>query len=124
MKRCANCNKNYEDSKAFCPGCGGALIPVANTFAENTKAAPTSGGNSGSSGQAGTSAESPWYFQWAGTILAVVGLIIEWELSAIFGAALTIVGFILAKDSPIQTNKIVATVLLVIGIVLLIITYI
>lgn len=118
MKRCTNCNKDYEDSKLFCPECGGSLVLAANAVVEETKAMPNSDGNSNSSGQTGTPTESPWYIQWAGTILAVVGLIIEWEIALTFGVVLTIVGFILAKNSPIQINKIVATVLMVIGILL------
>ncbi len=122
MKKCTNCNKEYDDSKTFCPKCGSLLISVTTA---GTGAATTPGttGNSNVSGQpTAPGKEAPWYVQWKGTLLAVAGLIIEWYLSAFVGAVLIGVGFILGKDSPASGNKIASTVLLVIGIILLVIT--
>jgi len=123
MKRCTKCNKEYGDDKVFCPECGSSLI---STAADGTGGATTTSGINGNQNISGKPAapvsESPWYVQWRGTILAVVGLIIEWELSALLGAVLIGVGFILGKDSPASGNKIVTTVLLVIGIILLVVT--
>ena len=35
MKKCTNCNKEYDDSTAFCPGCGGVLTPIASPGMNN-----------------------------------------------------------------------------------------
>jgi len=59
--------------------------------------------------------------EWKGAILAAAGLFIEWKISALLGVILIGVGFMLAKDSPISGNKITATVLLVIGVILFLI---
>lgn len=123
MKRCANCNKEFDDSKLFCPECGSPL-PSAATFGTSGTTAPSGfNGNLNTAGRPVTPApETPWYSQWKGTILAVIGLIVEWEWSALFGAILIGVGFVLGKDSQNSGNKVVTTSLLVIGIILLIVT--
>lgn len=133
MKRCVNCSKEFDDSKVFCTECGSPLAAVSGTG--GTAAPSGSNGNLNTAGNlnmagnpntagnpAAPAPEEPWYSQWKGTILAVIGLIVEWEWSALFGAILIGVGFILGKDSPQPGNKAVTAVLLVIGIILLIVT--
>ncbi len=123
MKRCTKCNKEFDDNKLFCPECGSSLISAATDGTGGTTATSGINGNrNASGGPVAPVTDSPWYAQWKGTILAAVGLLIEWELSALLGVALIGVGFMLAKDSPISGNKTTTTVLLVIGVILFFIT--
>lgn len=121
MKRCANCNKEFDDSKMFCPECGNPLSYAASGTSGTT--APSGfNGNLNTAGRPVTPApESPWYVQWKGTILAVIGLIVEWEWNVVLGVALVVTGFILDKDSQNPGNKAVTAVLLVIGIIMFIV---
>lgn len=92
MKKCNNCSKEYDDSKMFCPLCGGQLTPVAPP--------PTPASNA-----------SPSFFEnWGGVLLAVIGLIIAWEVHAVFGFALAVLGLIWGWSSPNKINKILSAV--------------
>lgn len=88
MKKCVKCNKQYDDSKMFCPTCGGQLVPV-------TPSSSTS-----------SSGSSSWFDQWGGILLAAVGILIEWELSAVFGLAVAAVGVVCGYNSTNTVNKI------------------
>ncbi len=90
MKKCAKCNKQYDDSKMFCPICG-----------EKLAEAPASSG-SASSG----AGSSSWFGQWGGILLAVVGILIAWEIHAVLGFAITAVGVVFGHNSSNKINKI------------------
>ena len=101
MKKCSKCNKEYDDSKMFCPACGGQLVPVSTTPSDS-KPAPS------------------WLENWGGLLLAVVGLIVAWEVHAVFGTALAVVGIIWGWSSPNQINKISSLIVGIITILLFI----
>lgn len=114
MKKCINCNREYDDSKMFCPECGASLVSNessvinANLNTERkTDPAPVS--------------SVPWYQQWMGTIICIVGLLIEWEINAIVGTAVIVSGFLQANKTN-SKDKIVSAILLGIGIILCFIT--
>lgn len=105
MKKCNNCSKEYDDSKMFCPLCGGQLTPVAPP--------PTPASNA-----------SPSFFEnWGGVLLALVGLIVAWEVDAMFGTALAVIGIICGWASPNNTNKILSIIVGGITILLFIFLY-
>lgn len=86
MKKCVKCNKQYDDSKMFCPTCGGQLVSVTPS--------PTS------------SSSGSWFDRWGGILLAVVGILIAWELNAVFGLAVAVVGVVSGYNSSNTVNKI------------------
>ncbi len=88
MKKCSTCNQEYDDSKLFCPVCGEQLTDVTPT--------PTPP----------KSEALPWYKNWGGVLLALAGLIIAWEVNAMFGFALAILGMVFGWSSPNKINKI------------------
>lgn len=90
MKKCGTCNKEYDDSKMFCPVCGGQLTSVTPEPAKT--AAPT------------------WFENWGGILLTLVGLFIAWEVHALVGFALAVVGMISGWSSPNKINKILSLV--------------
>lgn len=111
MKRCTNCNAEYDDSQVFCKKCGVALVsgtPVNQTANAGMNVQPA--------------AQEAGYKRWLGTIIAVIGLTVEWNLSALFGLIIVAAGFGQAYKSSNQGNKTVTTILLVIAIILYIIT--
>ena len=91
MKKCSKCGKEYDDSKMFCPVCGGQLTSVAPvTPKPNTSPS--------------------WIENWGGVLLTVIGLIIAWEVHAVFGFALAVLGLIWGWSSPNKINKILSAV--------------
>ena len=86
MKKCNVCNKEYDDSKMFCPVCGGQLTTVTTT---------PSGSNSLPS----------WFENWGGILLTLAGLIIAWEVHAVFGFTLAVLGIIFGWSSSNKINK-------------------
>lgn len=100
MKKCGTCNREYDDSKMFCPVCGEQLTSVTPEPAKAT--APT------------------WFENWGGVLLAVLGLIVAWEVHALFGFALAVVGIIFGWSSPNQINKILSIVVGAITVILVI----
>lgn len=90
MKKCSVCNKEYDDSKMFCPSCGGQLVPVAPS--PQPSVSPS------------------WFENWGGILLAAIGLIVAWELSAVLGFALAVVGIICGWSSHNNLNKILSVV--------------
>ena len=101
MKKCNTCNKEYDDSKAFCPVCGGQLTTVTTT-------------------PSGSNAAPSWFENWAGIVFTLAGLIIAWELNVIIGVALGVVGIICGWSSPNQINKVMSVIVGAITIVLFI----
>ena len=118
MKKCTNCNKEYDDGKMFCPECGCPLTSIASSETGGTTISSNSNENLKTDGQRPALLPSDW----VGTILAVVGLVIQWELSALVGAIFIGLGFYSGMHSTNSGNKIVTTILLVIGIILLLAT--
>lgn len=99
MKKCNKCNREFSDDKMFCPECGNqltALKPKVNI-----------------DGGAGLG-------NWAGAILTVVGLIVMWEISWIYGGALVVVGLIAGTGSTNVANKIISWVCTAIAVLMLI----
>lgn len=101
MKKCSVCNKEYDDSRMFCPTCGGQLTTVTTT-PPSSNAAPS------------------WFENWGGVLLALIGLIVAWEVHAVFGFALAVVGIICGWSSPNKINKIMSAIVGVITILLFI----
>lgn len=123
MKKCTNCNKEYDDSKLFCPECGVSLTPNVSSGISGT-ASSVSGMdlNAVKQSEPVPTQESPWYSRWIGTIISVIGLLIEWNISALIGTAVIIVGFLLVKKSSNSKDKAITIVFLVTGILLFLIT--
>lgn len=101
MKKCIKCNKEYDDSKMFCPTCGSQLT-VAAPMPIKTKTSPS------------------WLENWGGVLLALIGLIVAWEVNAVFGFALAVVGIIWGWSSPNKINKVMSVVVGVVTILLFI----
>ena len=112
MKQCLKCNKQYDDSKMFCPVCGEKLETAASSSENETKSKVTNalGGNGNQ--------QFEGLQQWSGTILAAVGLLVEWEWSIFFGMVLAVCGAVLGYKSPNQINKGAAIVIGVISLIL------
>lgn len=106
MKKCTKCSKEYDDSKQFCPVCGGQLAPVSGG----------GGSTHGSKVKTGS-----WFEQWGGIVLTIVGLLLEWEINAIFGFAVAVVGAICGFQSSNGVNKVASMVIGVIAALLFVI---
>lgn len=91
MKKCSKCGKEYDDGKMFCPACGGELTAVTPAPAK-------------------TNASPSWFENWGGALLAVIGLIVAWEVHAVFGVALAVVGIIYGWSSPNSANKVLSAI--------------
>lgn len=85
MKKCVKCGKQYDDSKMFCPTCGEQLVSTTPS-----PPSPSSGS---------------WFEQWGGILLAVVGILIAWEVNAVFGLAIAVVGVVSGYNSSNPVNK-------------------
>jgi hypothetical protein len=128
MKKCNNCNLEYEDSKMFCSQCGGPLIPVVpsagmtqqpqNSYAQQPQgsyAQQSQGSYAQQDPNTWTAPgqEAPQQNQqmpeimqnWGGLILGVVGIIVCWCISWLIGLAIAAVGVYLGWRSPNQINK-------------------
>ena len=102
MKKCSTCNKEYDDSKMFCPVCGGQLTSVAPTPSKSITS-------------------SSWFENWGGVLLTLIGLVITWEISALFGTVIAVVGIICGWSSPNKINKILSGIVGVLTILIFII---
>ena len=100
MKKCPNCQNVYEDSKGFCPKCGAALVD-AGVQQETVTPTPAKTGNG-------------FFAKWGALLLGIVGLIICWELSALFGCAIAVAGAFLGWQSENIINKVGSIILAVV----------
>jgi len=97
MKQCLNCNKQYDDTKMFCPSCGRQLTLVPTEVPSVSPAATET-----------------WFARWGGTLLAGLGLFVAgaavgqsgWELFWTLGLVLAISGAILGCESQNTANKV------------------
>lgn len=117
MKKCVICNKEYDDSKQFCPACGGKLTD-ADAAAAPVEAAVPSTPSETSSGGFDIKAI---FEKWNGAILTVLAVLIEWYLSLVVGFVVAIVGIVAGWKSGNQINKIVSIVVGIIAILLFIV---
>lgn len=102
MKKCNMCNKEYDDSKMFCPVCGSQLTPV--TPAPTPTPTP--------------SKAAVWFGNWGGALLTLLGFVVAWEFHILLGISLVVLGIIFAWSSSNKVNKILSVVLAVITVVL------
>jgi len=93
MKQCLKCNKQYDDTKMFCPSCGGQLTPVATGVPSGSPAA-----------------SETWFARWGGTLLAVLGVFVTWEISWTLGLVLGISGAVLGCKSQNTANKVLSII--------------
>ena len=127
MKKCVTCNKEYDDSKQFCPACGSKLTD-ADAAAAPVEAAPVEAAPVEAAAPSASSTASSGGFdikaifeKWNGSILTVLAVVIEWYFSLVFGFIVAILGIVLGWKSGNQTNKIVSIVVGVIAILLFIV---
>lgn len=90
MKRCNMCNKEYDDGKMFCPACGGPLTDVTTPIKP--------------------SVSPSWFENWGGVLLALIGLFVAWEIHAVIGFVLAIIGIISGWSSPNNLNKVLSVI--------------
>lgn len=102
MKKCSTCNKEYDDTKMFCPVCGGQLTSVMNTSPK-------------------PSSSPSWFENWGGVLLTLIGLVVAWEVHAILGFVLAVIGIISGWSSPNKINKILSVIVGAITVLLFII---
>lgn len=98
MKKCINCGKEFTDEHQFCSDCGGKLTETRPTVS--------------------TGKES-FLSNWAGTILALLGLFIMWEVDWTYGIVLAVVGVIAGSGSKNAANKAIAIICGVVAVLLL-----
>lgn len=98
MKKCINCGKEFTDEYQFCSDCGGKLT--------ETRPAVSTGKESLLS-------------NWAGTILALLGLFIMWEVDWIYGIIFVGAGVFAGCASKNATNKVIACICGVVAALLL-----
>lgn len=102
MKRCTKCNQEYDDSKVFCAKCGSQLASITPT------------GQSTAKSNTGTMQG----LDWIAIIAAVIGLIVEWNTSALFGMAAVAGGFVAGNQSSNSGIKTIVRILFVIGLIM------
>ncbi|MGN0263725.1 MAG: hypothetical protein ACI4DX_04965 [Oliverpabstia sp.] len=116
MKICKKCNKIFDDSNAFCPECGEKLETldqtnnnnnVINNLSEYLKAKSDAFDNN-----------ENVLIRWLPSILSVLGLIFTLKGNYILGIAVAIAGVLYGWFSQNQQNKIIATVVGIITIIL------
>jgi hypothetical protein len=85
MKKCNTCNKEYDESRSFCPMCGRNLVPVITTQVQTS-----------------------WIENWGGFLAALVGLFIAWVISAFAGLVISILGILWGVTSQNKLNKVLS----------------
>lgn len=90
MKKCPNCNKEYDDSKAFCPDCGVSLVSIESSGQYNQNSALNQGSLNAYQKPV---QEEKTGLSIASMVLGIIGFV-AWCLP-ILGFPVTIVGIIL-----------------------------
>lgn len=98
MKKCINCGKEFTDEHQFCSDCGRQLTETRPTVSEGKES---------------------FLSNWVGTILALLGLFIMWEVNWIYGIALVVVGVLAGSASKNAANKAIACICGVVAALLL-----
>lgn len=116
MKVCNKCNQRYDDSQVYCQECGEKLTAM-------DKAATAGGCLNSIRQQVGQwDQHQSFLMRWLPAILSVVGLLVAWELSAVFGMVFALCGTLYGWFSSNQLNKIISIVVGLVVIILAIIT--
>lgn len=122
MKKCEKCNMTFTDDHNFCTGCGSPLTTVqtaspAQTVYTNPQT-PQQKQNPITSLQ-----NAEWFKDWGWLVFLIVGLIVEWSISAILGFVAVGIGFFGAMSFDSAAKKGVAIVIGVIAALLLLVAF-
>ena len=108
MRICSGCGKILEDDALFCTECGCKTVesnppseppqePSSNTVLEYIKKKTEEWDNSDNV-----------LFRWLPSLLSIIGLIVAWEFSILFGLALSVCGIVFGSTTKNKANKIVS----------------
>lgn len=120
MKQCQKCKRVFEDTAFYCPECGEELkayvqAPQTTVQANNASAASAQPGQAEKKDSDSTDTALGG---WLATVLGIVGLLICWYVSALFGMAIAVVGGLSGWKSSNIVNKLISTVAAVVSIIL------
>lgn len=131
MKTCPQCGRTFSDLVKQCPACGIDLgvenedktikddiptPPPTPNIPNQSQPTPTINpakktGNSSIKDTVTDMEQKPGLFnQWLGTVITVFSLLITWEISMLFGAALAVVGIIAGLSSSNNVNRAVSVI--------------
>lgn len=105
MRTCSKCQREYDDSMVFCPECGTKLENFVPVPSEPVTVGVTQQFKDASAKLDGSENA---FAQFLASILAIVGLLISWEVSAFIGAVIAGIGLAVGWYSTNQLNKIVS----------------
>lgn len=87
MKRCINCGKEFTNEYQFCSDCGGKLAETGPTVSTGKESSLSN---------------------WAGAVVALLGLFVLWEVNWIYGLVIVGVGVFSGAASKNAANKAIA----------------
>lgn len=115
MKVCEKCNMTFTDDYNFCTGCGSNLTVIPAVSQSPNTYPNTQTPNAWTSIQ-----NAEWLKSWGWLLFLILGLLIEWYVSAFFGCAIAVVGFFGAVASGNEVKKAVATLLGAVAVIMMI----
>ncbi|MDO5336382.1 MAG: hypothetical protein Q4E89_02825 [Eubacteriales bacterium] len=135
MKICNKCRKTFDDAAVFCPDCGERLenyqatqkqrTPTQNQQPSGTQQVPTQG--NGSVKQMMSEQKKTvqkWdnsqnvFVRWLPTIFSIIGLLVAWNVSILYGGIIAAAGVVCGCFSKNQINQIIS---IVVGIITILI---
>ncbi|MCI8729733.1 MAG: hypothetical protein HFH59_02935 [Lachnospiraceae bacterium] len=126
MKICMKCKSTFDDSAAFCPLCGEKLAAYQmDQHNQNSQKEPGQSSTKGKTGvgrifsnikESAKNTSVTWdehsniFMRWMASILAVAGLLAEWNISVRAGAVIAVCSACIGWYSKKTLNKIISAI--------------